>query len=62
MPQAAPGLQVERVEGADHAFAVRRRDGRTAGEVTAQVRVAVRDWLARTLDPVLVQPGRQTLT
>lgn len=36
------------VRGADHAFTVRRRDGRTAGEVAADVRDAVRG-LLRTL-------------
>ncbi len=34
------------VDGADHAFAVRRRDGRTAQEVQQEVREVVRSWLA----------------
>jgi hypothetical protein len=45
VPSAMPGLRVEVVEGADHAFAVRRRDGRTPDEVLSQVRDVVRDWL-----------------
>lgn len=39
-----PGAHV--VEGADHAFAVRRKDGRTPGEVEAQVQSVVGGWLA----------------
>jgi hypothetical protein len=35
------------VRGADHAFAVRRRDGRTADEVAADVRAAVTGLLTR---------------
>ena len=38
-----PGAQV--VQGADHAFAVRRKDGRTASEVTAELQVVVSRWL-----------------
>lgn len=49
MPAVAPGVQVHVVAGADHAFAVRRRDGRTAEEVTAEVRRVVRQWLEVTL-------------
>jgi hypothetical protein len=45
VPEPAPGVTVEVVDGADHAFAVRRADGRTRDEVLAQVRRAVRDWL-----------------
>jgi uncharacterized protein len=45
VPEPAPGLQVHVVEGADHSFAVRRRDGRTPAEVLAEVRTAVADWL-----------------
>lgn len=45
MPSAGPGLRVEVVTGADHAFAVRRKDGRLSAEVLEQVRGAVRDWL-----------------
>jgi predicted alpha/beta-hydrolase family hydrolase len=37
------------VAGADHAFAVRRRDGRTPEEVLTEVREVVRAWLAQTL-------------
>ena len=45
IPAPAEGVRVELVAGADHAFAVRRKDGRSQGEVLAQVREAVRDWL-----------------
>ncbi len=38
-----PGATV--VRGADHGFAVRRKDGRTAQDVHDQVRDVVRDWL-----------------
>jgi hypothetical protein len=34
------------VAGADHGFAVRRKDGRTAEQVAAEVRDAVAGWLA----------------
>ncbi len=37
------------VRGADHAFAVRRKDGRTASEVADELREVVRSWLAQTL-------------
>ncbi len=40
-----PGVRVEVVEGADHAFGVRRMDGRTREDVLTQVRILVRDWL-----------------
>lgn len=46
VPDASPGVRVERVAGADHGFGVRRRDGRSAEDVQAQVRDVVRDWLA----------------
>lgn len=39
------GPDVHVVRGADHAFAVRRKDGRTSTEVLAEVRDAVRAWL-----------------
>lgn len=39
------GPDVHVVRGGDHAFAVRRRDGRTAQEVLDEVRDAVRAWL-----------------
>lgn len=44
-PAPAPGIRVHTVDGADHAFAVRRKDGRTRGQVLAEVRDVVRDWL-----------------
>jgi len=35
------------VEGADHSFGVRKSSGRTASDVTAEVRGALLDWLER---------------
>ena len=40
------------VAGADHAFAVRRRDGRTTGEVLAEVRDVVGGWLGELGQPL----------
>ena len=45
VPAPAPGVAVHVVDGADHGFAVRRRDGRTAQDVAAEVRDAVTTWL-----------------
>jgi uncharacterized protein len=45
VPAAEQGLDVYVVAGGDHAFRVRRADGRTAPEVADEVRTAVRDWL-----------------
>jgi hypothetical protein len=42
-------VQVHLVRGADHSFGVRRADGRSRAEVVAEVRDAVRRWLAQTL-------------
>lgn len=47
VPVAGPGVEVHVVRGADHAFAVRRRDGRTADEVLGEVREVVTHWLAQ---------------
>lgn len=47
VPGPVLGVEVHVVRGADHAFAVRRRDGRTADEVLAEVREAVAHWLAQ---------------
>lgn len=47
VPAPAPGVEVHVVAGADHAFAVRRRDGRTTDEVLAEVRDVVGSWLTR---------------
>jgi len=58
LPSAAVGVRVEVVAGADHAFAVRRRDGREPEQVYAQVRALVGDWLAQ----LLAGPVTQTLT
>jgi uncharacterized protein len=53
VPDAAKGLAVHVVAGADHAFSVRRRDGRTPPDVADEVREQVRAWLARTLPQTL---------
>ncbi len=47
VPEPAAGRQVHVVHGADHAFAVRRSDGRTAVEVDAEVTEVVARWLAQ---------------
>ena len=47
LPPAAPGVEVHVVRGADHGFAVRRRDGRTADEALGEVREVVTHWLAQ---------------
>ena len=49
VPASSTGVQVHVVAGADHAFAVRRRDGRSAAEVGEEIRSAVSDWLGQTL-------------
>lgn len=45
VPAAAGGVEVAVVLGADHAFAVRRKDGRSRAEVLTEVSGLVRDWL-----------------
>ena len=50
-PEPAPGLEVCVVRGADHGFAVRRRDGRAAAEVAQEVRDAVTGWLRAVASP-----------
>ncbi len=45
LPAAAPGVRVHVVPGADHGFAVRRRDGRTAGSVADEITAVVQAWL-----------------
>jgi len=45
VPSAAPGRAVRVVAGADHAFAVRRADGRAREEVLSEVGAAVRELL-----------------
>ncbi|GAC1445208.1 MAG: hypothetical protein NVSMB55_24990 [Mycobacteriales bacterium] len=45
IPAASPGVRIEVVAGADHAFGVRGKDGRTRDHVLAQVRDAVAEWL-----------------
>lgn len=49
VPVAEPGVAVTVVAGADHAFAVRRKDGRSAEQVAADVRGATAGWLAALL-------------
>lgn len=46
-PEPAPGLDVHLVRGADHAFALRRQDGRSPVEVAGEIRDAVTEWLVR---------------
>ncbi len=46
VPGPAPGREVVVLPGADHAFAVRRRDGVDAAQVLAGVAAAVTGWLA----------------
>lgn len=45
VPEPEPGVRVHVVQGADHGFAVRRKDGRTADEVGAEVTGVVAAWL-----------------
>jgi uncharacterized protein len=49
VPEQEPGVRVHVVAGADHGFAVRRADGRTRAEVTAEVERVVQEWLAQVL-------------
>jgi hypothetical protein len=53
VPAPSPGVEVHVVDGADHAFAVRRRDGREREEVLAEVETAVAGWLRRALAQTL---------
>lgn len=46
-PEAAPGLEIHLVHGADHGFGVRQKDGRTAAQVAEEVRLVVAGWLSR---------------
>lgn len=48
VPPAADRVTVHLVQGADHSFAVRRKDGRTRADVISEVRDVVHRWL-RTL-------------
>ena len=45
VPQPEPGVLVHVVEGADHGFAVRKKDGRAQAEVQVEIAAAVRDWI-----------------
>jgi uncharacterized protein len=47
VPEPSDGVEVHVVAGADHGFAVRRADGRTAAQVRAEVEQVVREWLVR---------------
>ena len=49
VPAPADGVEVHVVAGADHGFAVRRLDGRTAADVRQEVERVVRAWLAERL-------------
>lgn len=49
VPPPSEGVEVHVVAGADHAFAVRRRDGRTPEQVAAEITQTVVEWLAQTL-------------
>lgn len=49
VPAPGPQLEVHVVAGADHAFAVRRKDGRTAADVRQEVVDVVTGWLRQTL-------------
>jgi predicted alpha/beta-hydrolase family hydrolase len=51
VPPASPGVRVHVVAGADHAFAVRRRDGRTAADLREELERVVAAWLAERLGP-----------
>ena len=51
MPSAADGVEVHVVAGADHAFAVRRRDGRATADVRDELERVVSAWLAERLGP-----------
>lgn len=46
LPPSSPGVDVHVVAGADHGFTVRRRDGRSAVDVAAEVRECVAWWLS----------------
>jgi predicted alpha/beta-hydrolase family hydrolase len=50
IPAASEGVQVHVVAAADHCFAVRRKDGRAAGQVVAEVRETVVGWLTAQAD------------
>jgi hypothetical protein len=45
VPAPSAGVRVHVVAGADHGFAVRRRDGRTAADVRQELERVVRAWL-----------------
>jgi predicted alpha/beta-hydrolase family hydrolase len=45
LPAAGDGVDVHVVAGADHAFAVRKQDGRARRDVLAEVQDVVRKWL-----------------
>ncbi len=52
-PAPSAGVEVHVVAGADHGFAARRRDGRTAADVRDEVEQVVRAWLALQLGRAL---------
>jgi len=57
IPGAAPGVRVHVVTGADHAFAVRRSDGRDAAGVAHEIATVVGDWLRELLRLPAGHPG-----
>ncbi len=46
VPAPSDGVEVHVVAGADHGFAVRRRDGRSSADVRQELERVVRAWLA----------------
>jgi uncharacterized protein len=59
LPVPGSGVAVHVVAGADHGFAVRRRDGREPADVAREVRMVVQDWLAALLVPPAAPPSRR---
>lgn len=49
LPEPGDGVEVHLVAGADHAFSVRRRDGRTPADVGAELEQVVGAWLVARL-------------
>jgi predicted alpha/beta-hydrolase family hydrolase len=60
VPPALDGATVHVVRGADHSFAVRRKDGRSPAEVATEVRETVRAWLRDLSSGMLSGPQTET--